>query len=69
MRRNRPIELDPPPGDGLSNLLTEHAALASAMMNGDITPQDAQAATRVFKALQEQMRRADHQVLTAALNE
>ena len=66
-RRNRPIELDPPPGDGLSNLLTEHAALAAAMMNGEITPQDAQAATRVFKALQEQMRRADQQALTGAL--
>ena len=60
-RRNRPIELDPERGDGLSNLLAEHAALASAMMNGDITPQDAQAATRVFKALQEQIRRADSQ--------
>ena len=45
----------------MSNLLNEHAALAHAMMNGDITPQDAQAATRVFKALQEQMRRADQQ--------
>jgi hypothetical protein len=65
VRRNRPIELDPPPGDGLPNLLTEHAALALAMMNGDITPQDAQAATRVFKALQEQMRRADHQKAVA----
>ncbi len=61
VRRHRPIELDPPPGNGLSNLLNEHAALAHAMMNGDITPQDAQAATRVFKALQEQMRRADQQ--------
>lgn len=60
-RRNRPIELDPAPGDGLHNLLAEHAALASAMMNGDVTPQDAQAATRVFKALQEQIRRAESQ--------
>jgi hypothetical protein len=60
-RRNRPIELDPAPGEGLCNLLAEHAALASAMMDGEITPQDAQAATRVFKALQEQMRRADSQ--------
>jgi len=60
-RRSRPIELDAAAGDGLRNLLSEHAALASAMMDGDITPQDAQAATRVFKALQEQMRRADAQ--------
>ncbi|MGE5151565.1 MAG: hypothetical protein ACM3II_15700, partial [Rhodospirillaceae bacterium] len=61
VRRHRAIELDPLPGNGLSNLLSEHAALAHAMMNGDITPQDAQAATRVFKALQEQMRWADRQ--------
>jgi hypothetical protein len=61
VRRNRPIELEPPAGDGRRNLLGEHAALAQAMMNGEITPQDAQAAVRVFKALQEQMRRADHQ--------
>ena len=60
-RRHRPIELDPPSGNGMSNQQNEHAALAHAMMNGDITPQDAQAATRVFKALQEQMRRADQQ--------
>jgi hypothetical protein len=64
-RRHRPIELDPAPGDGLGNLLSEHAALAAAMMNGEITPQDAQAATRVFKALQQQMRRADDQKLAA----
>lgn len=61
VRRNRPIELDPLPGDGLRNLLTEHAALADAMMTGHVTPQDAQAAVRVFKALQEQMSRADGQ--------
>jgi hypothetical protein len=60
-RRNRPIELEPVAGDGLRNLLTEHAALAAAMMNGDVTPQDAQAATRVFKALQDQMARAEGQ--------
>ena len=64
-RRHRPIELDPAPGDGLGNLLSEHAALAAAMMNGEITPQDAQAATRVFKALQQQMRRAADQKLAA----
>src|SRR5688572_12294956 len=32
-RRNRPIELDPAPGEGLCNLLAEQAALASAMMD------------------------------------
>ena len=40
VRRNRPIELDPLPGDGLRNLHADHAALAAAMMNGDITPQE-----------------------------
>jgi hypothetical protein len=66
IRRHRPIELDPPPGDGLPNLLGEHAALAEAMMKGEVTPQDAQAATRVFKALQDQIRRADRQKLAAS---
>ena len=42
-RRHRSIELDPAPGNGMSNLLNEHVALAHAMMNGEITPQDAQA--------------------------
>ncbi|MGQ4828057.1 hypothetical protein, partial [Enterococcus faecalis] len=67
VRRHRPIELEPPSGDGLRNLLGEHATLAQAMMNGDITPQDAQATVRVFKALQEQMRRADYQAETVGL--
>jgi hypothetical protein len=66
-RRNRPIELDPAAGDGRLNLLNEQAALAAAMMAGEITPQDAQAATRVFKALQEQMARADAQRRAAEL--
>ena len=57
-RRNRPIELDPPPDDGLGGLLSEHVALASAMVNGDVTPQDAEAAVRVLKALQHQKDRA-----------
>jgi hypothetical protein len=61
VRRHRPIELDPAPGDGLPHLLTEHTALAQAMINGQVTPQDAQAATRVFNALQEQMRWAERQ--------
>jgi hypothetical protein len=58
-RRHRPIELDAPAGEGLPHLLGQHAALAEAMMNGEVTPQDAQAATRVLKALQDQLRRAD----------
>jgi hypothetical protein len=56
LRRNRPIELEVPVDDAqLPNLLGEHAHLAAAMMNGDITPQDAQAATRVLQALSNQM--------------
>jgi hypothetical protein len=43
----------------LPNLLSEHASLAEAMMNGHITPQGAQAATRVLRALQEQMQRSE----------
>ena len=56
LRRNRPIELEIPVDDAqLPNLLAEHAHLAAAMMNGDITPQDAQVATRVLRALSDQM--------------
>jgi hypothetical protein len=59
VRRNRPIELEIPFGDAaLPNLLGEHANLAEAMMDGHITPQDAEAATRVFKALQDQAERS-----------
>jgi hypothetical protein len=61
VRRNRPIETRPLPGDGLRNLHADHAALAAAMMNGDITPQEGEAAVRLFKALQKQMRRVDDQ--------
>ena len=58
VRRNRPFDMEVPFGSPLPNLLAEHAGLAVAMMNGEITPQDAQAATRVFKALQEQVQLA-----------
>src|SRR3954454_14905540 len=50
VRRSRPIELDPLPGEGLPDLLGQHAALARAMIDGEVSPQDAQAATRVLKA-------------------
>jgi hypothetical protein len=65
-RRTRPLELDAPRGDGLPDLLGQHAALAQAMIDGDVSPQDAQAATRVLKALQDQMRRAERRKLDAA---
>ena len=64
-RRNRPLELDPQSGDGLPDLLGQHAALAQAMIDGEVSPQDAQAATRVLKALQQQMRRAERQKIGA----
>jgi hypothetical protein len=55
-RRNRPIELEVPAGDAeLPNLLGEHAHLVSKMLSGDITPQEAQVAVRVFRALSDQM--------------
>jgi len=65
VRRHRPMELDPQAGDGLPDLLGQHAALAQAMIDGEVSPQDAQAATRVLKALQEQMRRAERQKIEA----
>jgi hypothetical protein len=55
VRRNRPVNMEVPFGSMLPNVLPEHAALAEAMMNGEITPQDAQAATRVLQALQDQV--------------
>ena len=65
VRRSRPIDLDPLPGGGLPDLLGQHAALAQAMIDGEVSPQDAQAATRVLKALQQQMRRAERQKIEA----
>jgi hypothetical protein len=56
-RRNRPIEIAG--GDGTKGepfVIDEHRLIASAMLDGDITPQDAQAAARVLKSLQEQMK-------------
>jgi hypothetical protein len=59
VRRNRPIELDIAPEDPeLPYLLGEYADLAEAMVTGHITPQDAQIVTRVFRTLQDQMKRA-----------
>ena len=60
-RRNRTIAIELPAGDGLPNLLTEHQALAAAMLSGDVTPQDAEAAVRVLKALNHHMRVSDAQ--------
>jgi hypothetical protein len=57
VRRNRPVEIIGPDQelDHEPYAITEHRALASAMLEGQIAPQEAQAAARVLKSLQEQM--------------
>ena len=57
VRRNRPIEFEVPPEElDRTSVLPEHSSLADAMMNGDIAPQDAVAASRVLDALDKKMR-------------
>lgn len=65
VRRNRPIEVacSPEPGDE-PYAIAEHGAVAKAMLEAEITPQEAQAAARVLKSLQEQMTAAEQQNLT-----
>lgn len=57
-RRNRPVEITPAAGDGGCHLLPEHEALTKVMMNGEVTPQDAEAATRVLDALYQHRKQA-----------
>jgi hypothetical protein len=64
VRRNRPIEIPDMPGAESPYMIPEHLRLAVAMMDGDVTPQDAHAAARVFKLLQEQMAATDERSLT-----
>ena len=61
VRRNRPVEIVGPQQEieGETYMIGEHRVVASAMLEGQITPQDAQAAARVLKSLQEQMRAAE----------
>ncbi|MGE5151592.1 MAG: hypothetical protein ACM3II_15845 [Rhodospirillaceae bacterium] len=61
VRRNRPVELIHPDQelDHEPYTITEHGTVASAMLQGQIAPQDAQAAARVLKSLQEQMEAAE----------
>ncbi len=61
VRRNRPVEIVDSPSevDGAPYTIGEHTAVASAMLEGQIAPQDAQAAARVLKSLQEQMEAAE----------
>jgi len=66
VRRNRPIAV----ADGNSETddepytIAEHGAIASAMLDGQIAPQEAQAAARVLKSLQEQMAAAEDSNVT-----
>jgi hypothetical protein len=60
VRRNRPIEVDTSMApDDEPYTVREHGSLADAMIEGQITPQEAQAAARVLKSLQEQMKAAE----------
>ena len=61
VRRNRPVEIvDAETGvDEAPYTIGEQTAVATAMLDGEIAPQDAQAATRVLKSLQEQMEAAE----------
>ena len=57
VRRGRPMKVDRAPGnESAPYAFGEHADVATAMLEGDITPQEAQAAARVLKSLQEQMK-------------
>ena len=56
VRRTRPIEVEIPPEASSRGSFDEQASLVKAMLNGDVTPQDAAAATRVLKEMDEQLR-------------
>ena len=66
VRRNRPIEVASrrETGDNEPYAIGDHDAVATAMLEGEITPQEAQAAARVLKSLQEQMKAAEESNLT-----
>ena len=61
VRRNRPIEIaDKNPGtENEPYTIDGHTLVAEAMLEGQITPQEAQIAARVLKWLQEQMTAAE----------
>lgn len=68
VRRNRPVEIVGPRQEieDETYAIGEHRVVASAMLEGQITPQDAQAAARVLKSLQEQMKAAEDATITYA---
>ena len=66
VRRNRSIEVvdDGSHSEHKAYTIAAHAAVASAMLDGEMTPQEAHAAARVLKSLQEQMTVAEKQGAT-----
>ncbi len=64
VRRNRPIEILDNDAEAEPFTIAEHRMVADAMLDGKITPQEAQAAARVLKSLQEQMETAEDGNLT-----
>ena len=59
VRRNRPIEVAASDEAVEAYTIDDHRSIASAMFDGEITPQEAQVAARVLKSLQEQMKAVD----------
>jgi len=66
VRRNRPIDVPNTNPDDETGPYTidAHGAVASSMLDGEITPNEAHAAARVLKLLQEQMAAAEKARLT-----
>jgi hypothetical protein len=65
VRRNRPVEIvDRSKIAEQPFMIAEHSAVADAMLEGQIAPQEAQAAARVLKSLQEQMKAAEDENVT-----
>jgi hypothetical protein len=64
VRRNRPIEILDNDAEAEPFTIAEHRMVADAMLDGKIAPQEAQAAARVLKSLQEQMETAEDGNLT-----
>jgi hypothetical protein len=60
VRRNRPIEIPYMNDVDVPYMIAEHARLVASMMEGEVSAQDAHAAARVFKSLQEQMKAAEN---------
>ncbi len=65
VRRHRPVEIiDAQSEVDDEPFIAEQSAVADAMLGGQIAPQEAQAAARVLKVLQDQMAAAEDRNLT-----